>query len=262
MWSSRVLPIALTGIASSAACTALSGLDGLAVVDAPESYDASSDTRGPKDVADGWDQDTSGGLLEPLCDPNDPALAYCFPFEGSAQGRGDANASVTNVMYAPGRVGQGALFDGISSSISISVSPVLEAMTAVTIEVFVRPALIPVGTSRAGLVDSGGRFGLFIVPSGFVCSGGGSSITTHVPLVADKVTHLACTSDGTSLSAFQDGVLVDTIAVTPIQPSGANLAIGMNEPNGEYFHGLLDELRIYGRARTAAEISLDALRGR
>ena len=66
------------------------------------------------------------------------------------------------------------------------------------------------------------------------------------------------TFDGTTLRMFMNGILVKSSAVsgTVAAASGA-LRIGGNSVWGEYFKGLIDEVRIYNRPLTAAEIQTD-----
>jgi hypothetical protein len=71
-------------------------------------------------------------------------------------------------------------------------------------------------------------------------------------------THLAVTYDGSSMRFYTNGVLVRTTSnVTPIKASTGNLRIGGNSVWGEFFSGLIDDVRIYNRALTATEIQTD-----
>jgi hypothetical protein len=71
-------------------------------------------------------------------------------------------------------------------------------------------------------------------------------------------THLATTFNGSSLQLYVNGALVRTTARTgSILVSTGALQIGGNNFWGEYFGGLIDEVRVYNRALTAAEIQSD-----
>ena len=60
------------------------------------------------------------------------------------------------------------------------------------------------------------------------------------------------------LRLFVNGSQVATRATTgAIQTTTNPLWIGGNQPYGEYFQGLIDEVRVYNRALTAAEIQTD-----
>src|SRR5262245_30746986 len=76
-------------------------------------------------------------------------------------------------------------------------------------------------------------------------------------LTANTWTHLAATYDRTTIRLYVNGVQVASAAQTAaISTSNAALTIGANT-YGEYFNGLVDEVRIYNRALTAAEIQTD-----
>jgi hypothetical protein len=71
-------------------------------------------------------------------------------------------------------------------------------------------------------------------------------------------THLAATYDGTTARLFVNGVqaAAQPLAGSLIQAAGV-FRIGGNAVWSEWFSGAIDEVRIYNRALTAAEISTD-----
>ncbi len=70
--------------------------------------------------------------------------------------------------------------------------------------------------------------------------------------------HIATTYDGVNHKLFVNGAQVAAIARSGSLATSANsLSIGANTPWGEYFSGLIDEVRIYNRALSASEISSD-----
>ena len=80
-----------------------------------------------------------------------------------------------------------------------------------------------------------------------------ASGTAALPL--NTWSHLAATYDGATLRIYVNAVQVASQAVTgSIVTSSNPLNVGGNSVWGEYFAGLIDEVRIYGRALTAAEI--------
>jgi hypothetical protein len=65
---------------------------------------------------------------------------------------------------------------------------------------------------------------------------------------------------GSTLRFYVDGVLKNTITGPnqPIQQGNQNLRIGAsNAQDSEFFNGMIDEVRIYNRALSAAEIGVD-----
>ena len=71
-------------------------------------------------------------------------------------------------------------------------------------------------------------------------------------------THLAATYDGANLRLFVNGVQTASRALTgSIVTTTGLLKIGGNSSYPEWFSGLIDEVRIYNRALTAAQIQTD-----
>ena len=67
--------------------------------------------------------------------------------------------------------------------------------------------------------------------------------------------HVAVTYDGEMLRLYVDGSPVSTRAISgTIRRTADPLWIGGNHPYGEYFHGVIDEVRVYDRALAAAEV--------
>jgi hypothetical protein len=73
--------------------------------------------------------------------------------------------------------------------------------------------------------------------------------------------HLATTYDGTTVRLYVNGTQVGTQAQTgALTPGTGPLRFGGNAIWPEWFQGQLDELRVYNRALTAAEIQADMTR--
>jgi hypothetical protein len=80
--------------------------------------------------------------------------------------------------------------------------------------------------------------------------------TGLVPL--NTWTHLAGTYDGSTLKLYANGVLMGSKAVTGSLAATTNpLRIGGNTIWREFFHGQIDEVRLYNRALSAGEIQGD-----
>ena len=71
-------------------------------------------------------------------------------------------------------------------------------------------------------------------------------------------THLAMTWDGGTVRLYVDGALVATQASTGSLLTGTGaLRIGGNSIRNEFFSGVIDEVRVYDRALSAARITAD-----
>ena len=96
-------------------------------------------------------------------------------------------------------------------------------------------------------------------PSGHVNPGTEQWTQAPASLPVNSWSHLALTYNGTTARLYVDGAQVSQAAISggPIQASTGALRIGGNAPWGEYFHGLIDEVRVYRKVLTAAEITAD-----
>ena len=96
------------------------------------------------------------------------------------------------------------------------------------------------------------------MPVAHVFAGATRDAFGPAPLGLSTWTHLAMTWDGTALRLFVDGA---EVAASPspaplIATSGA-VRIGGTSAAGQFFNGLIDEVRIFDHARTPAEIAAD-----
>ena len=226
---------------------------------APDGGAVPADAAAP-DAADMVDAplDTAADAAPPaaFCDPADPALVGCFRFEDTtadASGSGLA-VSAIDVGFDQGVSGRAAVFT-VESALHIDETPVLD-LAVFTIEMWVRPDALPVAPSRAGLFDNNAQYALFIFDDATVrCSGNGVAEASDILAVA-VWTHVACVHDGQSVTLYVDGQVQATGPAGVLSPgatSGSN--IGGDSPGGnDDFIGRIDELRIWSRARTPAEV--------
>ena len=85
-----------------------------------------------------------------------------------------------------------------------------------------------------------------------------STSAAPAALASNTWTHLAATYDGANLRLYVNGTQVATRAVTgSMRASTGALRIGGNSTWGEWFGGLIDDVRIYNRALTPSEVQAD-----
>ena len=103
-------------------------------------------------------------------------------------------------------------------------------------------------TRGSNVIGTGGTF------DGSCCT----VLNGPTALTINQWTHLAGTWDGSTLRLYLGGV---EVASQPrsgtLEVNNSPLHIGGNTYNGENFSGLIDEVRIYNRALTPAEIAQD-----
>lgn len=186
----------------------------------------------------------------PLCDPADPMLRACYTFDdntedGSASGY---DAVATGTSFGAGRNGRGLVINA-GDSVTVAGGARLN-VAQLTIDMWIRPSSLPAAATRAGLVDSGNRFRMFLLPGGLVrcaTTGGPTLDTTAANAVsAGAWARLTCTYDGTTMRIYVGGASAAMLAQASTIPTGTGMVIGQNNPSGENFNGTIDELRIFG----------------
>lgn len=188
-----------------------------------------------------------------FCDPAGGDLVACFQLEGSVEDESGNSLALTTsgVTFVSGKRGMAAHIEG-ASSIQLAETSLLDP-TAITMEAWINPGLIPVIGARAGIVDNNGQYGFFVQPDGALqCIG----LTAPANLVAGVWTHVACTYDGTT-RLYARGVEVGATAGGggPLGSGGTTgTSIAADNPSGSPLNGDIDQVRIFKRARTAAEI--------
>ena len=192
-----------------------------------------------------------------LCD--DPAIVLCVRFDGSAvDGAHGQPINVSgNVSYVSGVEGKAALLDA-TSAVTSPNGPAWQ-YTSITVEMWARPDALPSGGGRAGLLDKDLSFGVFAYADGTVSCIMNATATGKVFSTLGTWVHVACVNDGTSTKLYVDGAVKTTVTAGAVTPTTALAAIGNNSPDlGNPWIGALDTLRVYSRAKTAAQIADDA----
>ncbi|MGW0482558.1 LamG-like jellyroll fold domain-containing protein [Nonomuraea sp. NPDC003214] len=183
---------------------------------------------------------------------------------GDASPAGNPGTAANTTWAATGKFGKALAFDGSSSWVTVADSASLRLTTGMTLEAWIRPETVTswrtvimkqYGTDLAYTLSAGSytdRPHAVIHTTGEVGAGG----TASLPL--NTWSHLAATYDGATLRLYVNGTQVaERAAGGPIRTDGGVLRIGGNSLWGEFFDGLIDEVRIYDRALTPAQIQLD-----
>jgi beta-glucanase (GH16 family) len=179
-----------------------------------------------------------------------------------ASGNGNTGTISGATWTTSGRFGGALSFNGTSSWVTVPDSASLDLTTGMTVGAWVRPTatngarvvLMKERTTSGlsysvGIVD--GVAASYIRTASDISTSGGS-----VPV--NTWTHLAATYDGGTLRVYVNGVQTMSRAVTgALTTSTSPLRIGGDAPWGQYVSGLIDEVRVYNRARTASEIQSD-----
>ena len=93
---------------------------------------------------------------------------------------------------------------------------------------------------------------------GGIIGGSYGQVFTSSALPTSTWSHLALTYDGSTERLYLNGAMVDSVAHTGTITSSTNaLTLGSDPFYGQFFNGLIDEVRIYNKALTAAQIQSD-----
>ena len=175
-------------------------------------------------------------------------------------------ATLSSATWSPtgGKYGGAVSLNGTSSLISVPASAGLD-LANMTLEAWVRPTgsvsgartLIakerPGGGFPYGLEANGGVPGTYATTGGTFARADG---TTSLGLNTWRF--VAATYDGATLRLYVDGTQVASKAATgSIATSTSPLRIGGDAVWGEYFQGLIDNVRVYSRAVSATELQTD-----
>ena len=205
-------------------------------------------------------------------DPNtDPSLVGWWTFDetsgnvaGDASGNGNDGTLVGDPQWVPGRVGGALEFNGddyvncgndpsltIRDEITIAFWFQVEAFQT-TWEAFLAKGDNSYRASRGGGDGNGTHLGL----SGTSTGGGDGYFNAPTIITGGDWHHYAGVYDGAEGRIYIDGVLdVTSPGTGQINESTYEFWIGTNSQNTDrLLHGLLDDVRLYSRALTLAEI--------
>ncbi len=200
-----------------------------------------------------------------LATASELVAAYAFE-EGSgssvsdASGRGNVGTIQNATWTTAGKYGKGLAFNGTTARVTVPDAASLHLTTGMTLEAWVSPSdvtaawrdviykgndnyFLEATSSRGGVPGAGGTFG---------------EVYGTTTLPPGAWTHLAVTYDGATLRLYVNGTQVSSVARTgPIATSTNPLQIGGDSLYGQFFAGVIDEVRIYNVARTPSQIQSD-----
>jgi hypothetical protein len=182
-----------------------------------------------------------------------------------ASGNGNVGSIAGASWVTTGRFGAALRFNGTSSMVSVADAATLDLTNKMTLEAWVQPTAA--GGWRTVIMkerpSSGLAYSLYgdennTGPAGYMNISGDKSVTSTGALPLNTWSHVAFTYDGTTMRLYVNGVQVKSKAQTgSASVSAGMLRIGGNSVWGEYFAGMIDEVRVYNRALSAADIQSD-----
>ena len=197
--------------------------------------------------------------------PVDLVAAYSFAEGGGGlindeTGNGNVG-TIRGASWTSGRFDNALSFDGIDDLVTVADDDLLDLTTGMTLEAWVKPFalgnvwrdIIFKADDIYYLEGSSTQQGAPTVGGTFT---GPLYASSSLPL--NTWSHLAATYDGAIVRLFVNGEEVANRSQTgTIHQSNEPLTLGGNDVYGQHWAGLIDEVRIYNRALSQAEIQLD-----
>src|SRR5262249_61181814 len=142
----------------------------------------------------------------------------------------------------------------------------LELTTGMTLEAWVNPATVS-SAWRDVVYKGNDNYYLSATSTnatnpvgGLIINGNHAEAIGSAGLPLNTWTYRPVTYDGTAVSLYVNGLMVSSTPSTgPMVTSNNPLQIGGDSFFGQYFAGLIDEVRVYNGALTAARIQTDMI---
>jgi hypothetical protein len=195
-------------------------------------------------------------LSSPFC--TEASLVACWQFDDARDGTGNHN-DLTLTGGAATVVGgyRGDALTVPTGGLAHVAHNTTFDVAHVTVEAWIKPSALPTAGARAGIFDEDGQYGVFIYPPGILtCAMASDASSPSNTIIVGVWQHVACTYDQMTVRVYYNGVEVAsqpaTTALPTMSPNG--VSVGSNSPSGDELAGLVDEVRVFSIARTAAEI--------
>jgi hypothetical protein len=181
-----------------------------------------------------------------------------------SSGRGN-HGTVSGATRVNGKYGRALSFDGVNDLVTVADSASLDLTGAMTLEAWVKPTALGSMWRTVVIKEQPGQLSYALYagngsgkPAGHVFTTSDLRADGPAGVALKTWTHLATTYDGATLRLYVNGTQVASKAVTGLATtSGSPLRFGGNNVWPEWFKGQIDNVRIYSRALTAAEIGAD-----
>ena len=159
---------------------------------------------------------------------------------------------------APGNYILGGSFDGSNDYITTTLNIDQGGTAAVTFEAWVYPTLNSNSYKYVFSTENGGAdWGLSMYGSTWYVSNGSNALSTSQTVLFNVWQHMMVSFEpGVGVKLYRNGALIWSNATISYDASDANVTLGrMGSSNVYYYTGLMDEVAVYNRALSLAEIT-------
>ncbi len=209
-------------------------------------------------------------VLPTECEPPATGLTGFWPGDGNANDLRERWHGVLHngATFAPGRVGQAFLFDGVNGFVQVN-RPVMGSSVTMAAWVKFNSLKPPIsathslrgfmsivdGTFRGRLVKDDSHHFMFCFGGKSIGDCFSSSVRSHTVAAPGVWFHVAGVKSPEGISIYVNGVLEATARPNPTNMlDPVNLWIGTNPVDGAFLNGLVDEVVLYNRPLTPSEV--------
>ncbi len=198
------------------------------------------------------------GMAQVLpCTPAPQGMVAWWPADGNANditGPNDGTI-VGGVTFAAGMVSQAFVMDGATGYVEVPDSPALDVTGQITIDAWINP--VATGGRVVDKITAGGADGYLLDTYGgrvrMIVNGQSVSGASVIPTGAWS--HVTGVYDGAQMRVYLNGVLDGSFNTAVAIPTNAlTLRIGAASDGGSRFTGQIDEVELFNRALSEAEI--------
>jgi hypothetical protein len=202
------------------------------------------------------------GQIEPACEPAPAGLVSWYPAEGNALDIRSRNTGtlVNGVAFAAGKVGQTFSFDGLNDRVTTNLDVQPSAMPSTTWDAWVFPTRVNYTFRQSILSNDDGGFDRTVLieanTSNFAVFTG-TGVWQPTSVTPNQWQHIAVVYTPTNIFFYKNGVQFSLGAPPSGQATANRFTIGANPVGGftEHFQGLVDEVEVFNRPLSAAEIT-------
>lgn len=168
------------------------------------------------------------------------------------------NFALPKGIVSTGKCGNAADFDGTNDYIITSLDVQPGAMASTTWEAWIYPTRVNYATRQQILAADDGGYDRAVLVEASTSNFGvftGSGCWQPAAVDINQWQHIAVVYTSTKILFYKNGRQYTYTGAPSGQSSGNKLSIGWNQAVGEYFQGMIDEVRIYSRELSCKEIT-------